>query len=60
MFYGYQSSIIHSFMDIHLDILGFVWISMHWLALDSRSRACEYFRKKVVLFLLYDLYFFET
>ena len=38
-FYGYQSSIIHAFMDIHLDIHdfvdihldihGFLWISMH-------------------------------
>ena len=28
MFYGYQSSIIHAFMDIHLDILGFLWISI--------------------------------
>jgi len=28
-FYGYQSSIIHAFMDIHLDILRFLWISMH-------------------------------
>jgi len=27
------------FMDIHLNILGFLWISMHWLAMDSRSRA---------------------
>jgi len=35
MLYGYQSSIIHAFMDI----LGFIWISMHWLAMDSRSRA---------------------
>jgi len=25
-------------MDIHLDILAFLWISMHWLAMDSRSR----------------------
>jgi len=29
VFYGYQSLIIHAFMDIHLDILGFLWISMH-------------------------------
>jgi len=29
---------IHAFMDIHLDILGFLWISMHRLAMDSRSR----------------------
>jgi len=35
---GYQSSIIHDFMDIHLDIIGFLWISMHWLAMDSQSR----------------------
>jgi len=27
-FYGYQSSIIHAFMDIHLDILGFQFISI--------------------------------
>jgi len=26
--YGYQSLIIHAFMDIHLVILGFLWISM--------------------------------
>jgi len=26
------------FRDIHLDILGFLWISMHWLAMDCRSR----------------------
>jgi len=38
MFYGYQSSIIHAFVDIHLDILGFLWISMHLLAMDSRSK----------------------
>jgi len=25
------------FMDVHLDILGFLWISMHWLAIDPRS-----------------------
>jgi len=25
-------------MDIHLDILGFLWISIHWLAMDPRSR----------------------
>jgi len=31
-----QSSIIYAFMDIHLDILEFLWISMHWLAMDSR------------------------
>jgi len=34
-FYGYQSSIIHAFMDI----LGFLWIFMYSLAMDSRSRA---------------------
>jgi len=33
MIYGYQSSIIHAFMNIHLDILGFLWVSMHWLGL---------------------------
>jgi len=38
-FCEYQSSIIHVFMDIHLDILGFLWISMYWLAMDSRSMA---------------------
>ena len=27
--YGYQSSIIRAFMHIHMDILGFLWISMH-------------------------------
>ena len=27
--YGYQSLIILAFMDIHLDILGFLWISMY-------------------------------
>ena len=25
-------------MDIHLDIHGFIWICMHGLAIDSRSR----------------------
>jgi len=40
-FYGYQSSIFHASMDIRLDILGFLWISMHCLAMDSRSRACS-------------------
>jgi len=38
MFYGYQSSIIHAIKDIHLDILEIVWISMHLVAMDSRSR----------------------
>jgi len=28
-FYEYQSSIIHVFMDINLDILGFLGISVH-------------------------------
>jgi len=37
-FYGYQSSIIHIVMDIRLDILAFLWISMHLLPMDSRSR----------------------
>jgi len=37
-FYGYQSSIIPAFTDIHLDILGFLRISMDRLATDSRSR----------------------
>ena len=37
-FCGYQSSIIHAFMNIHLNILWFPWISIHWLAVDSRSR----------------------
>jgi len=36
--YGYQSSIIHDFIDIHSDIHWFLWISMHGLAMDSRSR----------------------
>jgi len=40
-FYGYQHSIIHTFMDIHMNILGFLWISMYWLAMDSRSRGCR-------------------
>jgi len=38
MFYGYQSSVIHASMNIHLDIHGFLQISMHWLAMDPRSR----------------------
>jgi len=29
MFYGYQYLIIYAFIDIYLDILGFLWISMH-------------------------------
>jgi len=29
---------LYAFMDIHLDIPWFLWISMHWLAMDSRSR----------------------
>jgi len=33
MFYGYQSSIIHAFIYIHLDILDFLWISI-WISLD--------------------------
>jgi len=33
----YISLIIHAFMDIHLDIYGFLWISMHGLGMDSRS-----------------------
>ena len=36
-FYGYQSSIIHAFINIHLDIHWFLWMSMHGLAMDSRS-----------------------
>jgi len=38
VFMDISISIIHDFMDIHLDILGFLWKSMHWLAMDSRSR----------------------
>jgi len=38
VFNGCKSSIIHASMDIHLDIHGFLWISMHRLAMDSRSR----------------------
>jgi len=38
MFYAYQSSIFHAFMGNHLDILRCLWISMHRLAMDSRSR----------------------
>jgi len=38
-FYGHHSSIIHSFMDIRLDILEFLCISMHWLAMLSQSKA---------------------
>jgi len=41
MFYGYQSSVIHSFMYSHLDILRFIWISMHWLAMGSRSQGIK-------------------
>ena len=41
-FYGYQSSIIQAFMDSHLDILGFLWIPLHRLAVDSRSRNITY------------------
>jgi len=37
-FYRCQSSIIHAFMNIHFDILGLLWISMHLLAMDFRSR----------------------
>jgi len=28
-FYGYQSLIINNFMGIHLDILGFLWVSVY-------------------------------
>ena len=38
MFYGYQSSIIHAFVDINLDIHEFSLISMRGLAIDSCSR----------------------
>jgi len=34
---GYTSSIIHACMDINSDILGFLWISMHLIAMDSQS-----------------------
>jgi len=37
-FYGYKSSIIHYFKDIHSDIHRFLWISLHELAMVSRSR----------------------
>jgi len=37
-FYGYQSSIIYDFMDIHLDIDWFLWMFKHGLGMDSRSR----------------------
>jgi len=65
-FYGYQSSIIHAFMDIQIDIHafmdiylnthafmdihGFLWLSLHGLAMDIRSRAAcdERFRKHEV------------
>jgi len=30
VFCGFRSSIIHVFMDIHMDILGCLWISMTW------------------------------
>jgi len=36
-FYGYKSSIIHCFKDIHLDIHLFLWMYLHGLATDSRS-----------------------
>jgi len=36
--YGCPSSIIHDCMNILWDILGFLWISMHRFAMDSRSR----------------------
>jgi len=35
MFYGYQSSIIHACVYIHVDILGFLWITMNWLCIFS-------------------------
>jgi len=38
MFCGYQSSIIHAYNDIHLEIHWFLWMPMHGLAMDSRSR----------------------
>jgi len=34
---GYQFSNSHAFIDIHLDIYGFLWISIHRLAMDSRA-----------------------
>jgi len=39
MFHEYQSSIINDFMDIHLDILEFLWISLDfygypWISMD--------------------------
>ena len=37
VFYEYQSSIIHIFINIHLDIHWVIWISMYGLALDSQS-----------------------
>ena len=37
-FYEYPFGYPWISMNIHLDILGFLWISMHWLAMDSRSR----------------------
>jgi len=39
--YGYRSWIIHAFMDIHLDIIGFLWKSMHWLAMDSSIQGLD-------------------
>jgi len=52
-FYGYQSSINNASTDIHLDILGFLRISMHRLATDSRSSGLKqvwnYLKQAVLL-----------
>ena len=37
------------FMDIHLDILGYLWISMHGLAMGSRSRVVNNLAKRPII-----------
>jgi len=37
VFYEYRFSAIHAFMDVHLDILGFLWIYTQLLAMDIHA-----------------------
>ena len=54
-FYGYQSSIIHAFMDIHLDIIGFLWISMHGFSIQGSCNVFERMNFPPFLFCFHSL-----
>jgi len=64
-FYGYHSSIIHAFMDIHLDILGFLWfpfIDLLWIfdrGLSIPKTGVSFYRVQSTLISRFRISFFE-